>query len=83
MMPDVFLISIGLLNVVGSGLCAVYVFRSRARDTYVYWGLMHLSYALMPLFGLGDDFIGLQDEKKGEAARSLFADADKMLKQII
>jgi hypothetical protein len=64
MNPDAFLITVGLINIAGSGLCAIYTFRSHARDTYVYWGLMHLSYALMPLFGLGDDFIGLQDETR-------------------
>ena len=64
MNPDAFLVAVGLINIVGSGLCAIYTFRSHARDTYVYWSLMHLSYALMPLFGLGDDFIGLQDETR-------------------
>jgi hypothetical protein len=64
MNPDAFLVAVGLINIVGSGFCAIYTFRSHARDTYVYWGLMHLSYALMPLFGLGDDFIGLQDKTR-------------------
>ena len=63
-MPDAFLIAIGLINIVGSGLCAIDTFRSHARDTYIYWGMMHLSYALMPFFGLGDDLIGLQDETR-------------------
>ena len=63
-MPDAFLISIGAVNVIGSTLCALHIFRSKAGEAYRYWGWMHLSYALMPFFGLGDDLIGLQDDSR-------------------